>query len=234
MVRASGEVGVWLRYRLRLMAYRVLAVLGGTPPAAERLADWGAGADVVIAADSGADACLAAGLKPLVIGDMDSAASDLSLLQVMQVDEQDSTDTEKLLDWVAVQVLEAVLVVAAANGDRLDHELATLGTLMARQLDASLLLPAGHGYLVREGFSGHWSVPATTRFSVMPMPQATVSIRGAAWPLERAELEWDGFVSVSNRALDDIEVIIHSGCALITIEHFFEPWQHVPTSATSF
>jgi thiamine pyrophosphokinase len=106
-----------------------LLIIGGLGPSPRILKECGAGADIVMAADSGLESAVQAGIEPdLVVGDMDSI-SDARLLEgipeqrkhILPVD-KDETDTEYglrvLRDMGCTEV-----VIAGGGGGRLDHAL---------------------------------------------------------------------------------------------------------------
>src|SRR6476646_3351604 len=110
----------------------VVVVAGGGRLAPSAAAAVPAGARV-IAADSGLDAAQAVGLEvALAVGDFDSASPD-ALARAeragTRIDrhpaEKDETDLELALDAAATLAPERILVLAARGG-RLDHELSGL------------------------------------------------------------------------------------------------------------
>ncbi|MCE1196746.1 thiamine diphosphokinase [bacterium] len=189
---------------------RALIFTGGEGPApsfARRLAD---AADLVIAADSGLVAAMAAGVLPdLAVGDFDSlpdrgalaAMPEGSVLEYPA--DKDDTDTELALrvaaergaDWIAV---------AGGGGGRLDHLLGVF-SLFARR----------SGFAPREWHTGEESAYAiaageTARFAALPGDIVSVfpaglegssgmTSEGLKWPLKG--LVWDrGYFGISNLA----------------------------------
>jgi len=130
-----------------------LVVIGGDPlhPAVPGLLPT---ADVVIAADSGYDHAVAAGLRPhRLIGDLDSISDDgLAGARAAGVEivahpaDKDATDTELALD----AALSAVgpggsITVVSGGGDRFDHLLASLHALAMPRLPRSTPSTPGSG-----------------------------------------------------------------------------------------
>jgi len=101
------------------------------------------GAEMVIAADSGAHWLDSAGVLPdLVIGDMDSI--DSALLERLassgvQVErhpaEKDASDVELALSRAVAGGASEIVILGGLGGERLDHELANLLLLVDRRWD---------------------------------------------------------------------------------------------------
>ena len=111
---------------------KAIVVAGGdaAPEDAARLAD----ADLVIAADSGAEWLDALGIRPdVLVGDMDSI--DPGLLERLRnegvtierhPEDKDASDAELAVVRAVSDGAEDVVMVGALGGGRLDHELANL------------------------------------------------------------------------------------------------------------
>lgn len=91
-------------------------------------------ADVIIAADSGANTALELGIIPsVVLGDMDSIDEQTrttlegkSTQFIVSSSEKDETDTELALDYAIKQAATKITVLGGTAGDRIDHILANL------------------------------------------------------------------------------------------------------------
>ena len=175
----------------------------------------------VIACDRGYESCLRSGIVPdLVIGDFDSYAGRVAEgVPVLRLPaEKDDTDTMSALRYAAAEGFEEVRLYCALGG-RLDHTLSNLQALgwaaehgifaaiespdcrVFALRDAALRLPR------REGFS--LSVFALT-------DRCRVTIRGAKYPLEEAEIGSRFPIGVSNEwAADEAVVTAHEGTLLI-------------------
>jgi len=120
---------------------KAIVVAGGdaAPEDAAQLS----GADLVIAADSGAQWLASCGVVPdLVIGDMDSVAPTLleSLgSQGVEVEvhpaEKEASDAELALARAVADGADEVVILGGLRGERLDHELANLLLLVDRRWD---------------------------------------------------------------------------------------------------
>ena len=109
---------------------RVLLLCNGESPSRGLIRRLSRGTDMFVAADGGANAALAAGVRPdVIIGDMDSIRHStrkrFSGSRIVRVSRQDNTDLEKALDFIASSG-PAEVVIAGAVGGRIDH---TLGNL---------------------------------------------------------------------------------------------------------
>ncbi len=137
---------------------RILIIANGTGRARRHLQSLARSADLVIAADGGAETAARAGVAPdLLVGDMDSVtpatrarlASRGIEIRATSAD-KDQTDTELALEIAAGRGASEVWL-AAALGGRADHALANLLLpLLARRLGVRLRLIDGRteAYLV--------------------------------------------------------------------------------------
>ena len=111
---------------------KAVIVAGGEPHPADRahLAD----ADLLVAADAGAQWLADQGVTPhVLVGDMDSISPDLlAQLEAQGVaierhpTEKDASDVELALERAVAAGAEEVILIGALGGERLDHELANL------------------------------------------------------------------------------------------------------------
>ncbi|SFQ97976.1 thiamine diphosphokinase [Poseidonocella sedimentorum] len=154
----------------------------------------------IVAADGGARHALARGQMPeAVIGDMDSIrAGEISALpadRLHRIDEQDSTDFDKVLRNVETPLFLGLGFLGA----RLDHELAVLNTLVRQphkrgvligERDIALLLPPALRLDLAPG----------TRVSLFPFGPASGTSDGLRWPIGGIGFSPDGRVGTSNIA----------------------------------
>ncbi len=179
----------------------VVIVGGGDLDAAllNRFAKDGA---MIVGADGGADAALAAGVTPdLVIGDLDSL-SDVSAWQqrtrVIRIAEQETTDFEKCLYSVSAPVTLAL----GMTGKRFDHTLAALHAVTRYGGERRIILVDGVD--VALSLSGGFDIdlPADTRVSVYPLERVDFAgSEGLAYPLTGLTLMPGLRTGTSNRAL---------------------------------
>jgi thiamine pyrophosphokinase len=173
-----------------------------------------AGADRVLAADSGARSALACGLTPdLVVGDLDSIdARTLARLRRLRVPlevfptDKDATDSDLALRRAAAWGASAITLVGALGGPRLDHGLANV-LLLARPewaaLRLTLLDNRTEMTLLRGGETWTWATAPREIVSLLPLGEAAggVTTAGLRWPLTDATLPPGSTWGVSNEAV---------------------------------
>ena len=209
-------------------APRVLGVLAGRDLAPGALEAWLAWADRVVAADGGADLCRAAGREPdAVVGDLDSISDATDLTRD---EDQDTSDADKLLAFLACERVEAVTLIGV-EGDRLDHVLATLFSVARSPLHCSIVLRSGSaqvvgpGVILRHGTKG--------RVSLLPLSPSRVTLSGVRWPLRSALLDPMGLVSISNEMVEDLlSLVVEEGLVALFLEtDAFPPAQRAQDSS---
>ncbi|MGA1034421.1 MAG: thiamine diphosphokinase [Ilumatobacteraceae bacterium] len=209
----------------------VLVVIGADPLSSEALVEIPP-ATTIIAADSGTDVALAAGIEPdLVVGDLDSIspagrrwAATHARIEEYPAD-KDSTDTQLALA-AAADLTPDRLDVLSGGGDRLDHVIAVLGALASGELTSIPTIDAviaDHHIRVLHG-------PGRTRLLVRPgSTLSTISLVGTAtgvhlsgtrWDLAGVDLEPLSGRGVSNvTGADSVDVAVTTGVLAI----FHEP-----------
>ena len=172
---------------------------------------------VTVAADSGADAVLAAGGVPhAVIGDMDSvseaAQAHLPGDIMHRVAEQDSTDFEKCLARI-----EAPLVVAMGFlGHRVDHQLAVFTGLARRKRQRCLLLGAQDAVTLCPPEIA-LDVAAGTRVSLWPLAEVRGRSEGLHWPIEGVGFAPWHATGTSNRATGTVRLRLDAPGMLLIV-----------------
>ncbi|MCU0900291.1 MAG: thiamine diphosphokinase [Cypionkella sp.] len=175
-----------------------ITLVGGAPVTGALFRFATQRAPLVVAADGGADRCLALGVRPeMVIGDMDSisaaARAALGPDRLHLIAEQETTDFEKAL--AAVQA-GFVLAVGFA-GARIDHGLAVLGTLARQRRTCILLGPQDAVFHLPQSIVLH--LRRGDRFSLFPMQRVTGTSTGLDWPIDGLEFSPTGRIGTSNR-----------------------------------
>jgi thiamine pyrophosphokinase len=212
---------------------QVVVVIGGgaLQPYARSRADADA---VVIAADSGLDHALAAGVRPsLLVGDLDSisesgrAWTTANALPVQQYPpDKDATDTElALAAALAVPGARRLLVLGGHDDadQRLDH---LLGTLLALghpdfgHLDeVSAVLGGTRIAVAHPGRRVEVPLAAGDTFSLLALHGGAegITLKGAKWELDNASLAPHEARGVSNIANGAVTVECRSGVVTVVV-----------------
>ncbi len=211
-------------------------VVSGSPcaPAPEFLARQACGARVVVAVDSGADACLRAGVPvDVLVGDGDSLSGEaLAYARSCNACElgfpmdKDDTDLGLALSWLGAHAADLGLGsvrVLGALGGRPDHELAALGVLArVPGLPLDILDESCCVHVLSDRSRTLLSLGAEavgrTLSVLAPLGPAVVSESGMRWNLDHATLAPLDDLGVSNVvAQADACVEVHEGCVLVVL-----------------
>lgn len=175
-----------------------VTLIGGAATRAEDLAAALAAAPTVVAADSGADAALAAGLEPtLVVGDMDSIRPETRARlgeRVHEIAEQDSTDFDKVLRSVDAPLLIGVGFLGA----RLDHELAAMASLARSSRRCVLVGP--HDVVFAAPRTVELDTAVGARVSLFPMARVAGRSEGLRWRIDGLDFGPERLIGTSNEA----------------------------------
>ncbi len=206
-----------------------LIVAGAPVTDPQRYMDFLTRATYVIAADSGADLCLALGRVPdLFVGDADSVtAPTLATLQDVGVElrivSPDKSVSDLDLAFAAAQergIPEVTLT--AAWGGRVDHSLAVIGSLFAAaRLGPVLREPSGiEVWVLAAGGRKELVLSGIGRtISVMAGPGgARVSISGTRWELADEQLAPLSSQGLSNVIVEEqARFNVREGSALVIV-----------------
>lgn len=186
-------------------------------------------ADFVVAADAGAEWCVAHGRNPdLAVGDFDSAASGARKRlrsAGVEVIEYPAAKDESDLDLAVTAACARgadFITLMACSGGRLDHMLASLGTLLraGAVLSADLQEPSFAAWPVgeRQGNGIRLDMETGSVFSVFAIGEARdVAISGAAFPLACASLPSLSSLGLSNVAATTTVSVAVGGGQLVVI-----------------
>ncbi|ARE39359.1 Thiamin pyrophosphokinase [Rhodovulum sp. P5] len=178
----------------------------------------------LVAADGGADIALAAGHMPdAVIGDFDSisAAARAAIPKDRQfpVAEQDSTDFEKCLRSVEARLILGVGFL----GDRFDHALAALNTLVRYPHKRTILIGDDDICFVCPR-QLDLDLPAGTRFSLFPMAHVAGQSGGLRWPIDGIAFAPGGRIGTSNEVTGPVRLTMDGpGMAVLLPVEFLTP-----------
>ena len=154
-----------------------------------------------VGVDGGAEAILSAGHVPsLILGDFDSISEHTLALfddRLCHISNQDTTDFEKALTLLNPRAMIAL----GFTGGRLDHTLSVLNVLQRHPNQCVVLVDAHDASFLLTSGQIRLALPPGARISVMPLDEATVTLRGVKWSFEAANMKPGGFDSPSNMAI---------------------------------
>ena len=199
-----------------------LVVTGGPLPANQGPLP---SADLIIAADGGADNAAALGLTvDLVIGDLDSVSS-AAVARAKKVErhpeDKDETDLELALSAAVAAGTGSVTVVGTLGG-RVDHALANLlvaaGDRWAN-LRIDLRIDGAQAWVVRDHVEIVAQVGDVVSLLAVGGRATGVTTTGLAWPLANAEVKPGVGLGLSNRmAAPKAEVVVNDGTLLVIVD----------------
>ena len=207
---------------------KAIVVAGGD--AASEDAGHLVGADLVVAADSGAEWLAACGIRPdMVIGDMDSV--DPGLLERLAAEgatierhqpEKDASDAELAVDRAVSAGADEVVIIGALRGGRLDHELANL--LLLTDPDRGTRLRIVRGGTSARSLSGGEALTLEgvggDLVTLLPIGGEAVGVRtqGLEYPLDGETLRQGRTRGLSNRVRQPPASVSLEGGTLLVIE----------------
>lgn len=203
---------------------KALILAGSDVTVTERLQSLCRDAALVVAADSGVRHARVLGVTPdLIVGDFDSATrEDLepykNVPKEVHPARKDRLDLELALNVARARGATEFLIVGALGG-RLDQTLAALFIASRLHEQYFVTLHSGHleAYPLRSSETLTLTLPEGTTFSVLGLaPVSVLSLAGASYPLDRAELPFGVGLGVSNRATAaPLTATLHEGAALL-------------------
>jgi thiamine pyrophosphokinase len=187
-------------------------------------------AEIVLAADGGARFLTAIGVTPdAVVGDLDSLDPAIAarlegggVAFVRHPVRKDVTDGELAVDEALRRGAGEVLLAGATGA--LDHTLGHLAILRrqaARGVAARLVAPGLSVTVLIAPASVHLAAAAGARVSLVPLGgDATVTLTGLDYPLDRGVLPVDACLGIGNHvAADDAAaIVIHEGIVAALVE----------------
>jgi thiamine pyrophosphokinase len=212
---------------------KAIVVAGGN--AAPQDAALLSGADLVIAADSGAHWLDDSGVPPdLVIGDMDSidpALLDRLAARGTEVEwhraDKEASDLELAMSRAAAAGADEVVILGALRGERLDHELANLLLLVDGEWDGiDLRVVRGDTTVspLRGGSRRELTGAVGDLVTLLPIGDATgVRTDGLRYPLVGETLEAGRSRGLSNAVEHAPASVSLEGGTLLIIETRKEP-----------
>ncbi|MFC3615510.1 thiamine diphosphokinase [Lutimaribacter marinistellae] len=194
-----------------------VTLVGGGELAHDDLALALSHAATLVAADSGAQAALAAGHVPhAVIGDFDSLSADaraqIPQARLHEISEQDSTDFDKVLRHVAAPLCLGVGFLGA----RLDHQLAVMNTLV-RRAERPCVLIGAHEVVFHAPPEIALDLGPEDVVSLFPLARVTGRSEGLEWPIEGLVMEPHGRIGTSNRARGPLRLEVDAPGLLVMV-----------------
>ena len=192
-----------------------VTLVGGGPVPRGDLALALALAPILVAADGGADAVLAASAVPIaVVGDMDSLSEDAARAfadRLHPISEQETTDFDKAL----TRIDAPVVIALGFTGGRLDHELAALHSLVLRADRACILLgPATLAFHAPPDVT--LALDPGTLVSLFPFAPVRIASQGLLWPTDHLAFEPATRIGTSNEARGEVR-LRPSGTGMLVI-----------------
>jgi thiamine pyrophosphokinase len=205
-------------------ALAVFAVLlGGRLVVTPRLVAQLAGVRV-IAADGGMAHAGPLGLDPeLWIGDFDSVTPELEARHAHVPRERFNpakaqSDGELAVNKALALGASAIVLAGALGGPRADHQmmLLTQAAMLAERGVPVLLTSGDEEAVVVTSGEMRAALPAGTLFSVVPFTDLSgLTITGARWPLDDADVPFGSTLTLSNEAEGDVTIQVRSGRAVL-------------------
>ncbi len=177
----------------------------------------------IIAADSGYDYCLKAGVKPdIIIGDFDSVNNSLdeSAEIITLPPKKDCTDFEFCLEYCHKKGISKVMVFGASGG-RPGHSFAAVFAALkffVKGLDVILITERNKMFFIKDNCILKKSEGYVSIFALRE--PAIISLEGFEYPLNDFLLQNCDPLGVSNKIVDDYgEIKVSLGVALVIIEN---------------
>ncbi len=184
------------------MSKSALLICNGEPPSATLARKLASKADLVIAADGGANAARRLGIRPhVIIGDLDSITLAtrrfFSSSNILQVKRQDNTDLEKALDYLLTQKIKDVTIIGA-TGRRIDFTLGNLSVIWNYTSSMSLTFVGDDWKAMPVQFRKKFTAKVGTTVSLIPFGSCGgITLKGLRYPLTNATMKV-GEIGVSN------------------------------------
>lgn len=178
--------------------------------------------DWVVACDAGYRNCQALQVQPnVVVGDFDSAPQPEWGQVIALSAEKDDTDTHYAARMALQKGCDAVLMLGALGGWRLDHTLANLATALYLEEQGAAVLLADEHTEVRILLAGQclelnredWAY--FSLFSIKGKAEG-ITLHGAYYPLDDAALDADMPLGVSNAfAAETVQISLKKGSLVV-------------------
>lgn len=203
------------------MPKRGLIIANGTLPSPRVIRILAAKADLIVCADGGANGARKLGIRPdVILGDFDSISRStrqyFRTVPLVFIEDQNSTDMEKAIDFCIKRRIKSVDVVGATGG-RIDHTTGNLGCFKKFGKKIDLRFIDVIGVLTRIDRVVRLSTTIGEKLSLIPLERCSgVSTRHLKYPLRKAVLELGVREGISNEATaSTVEVSVKRGTLLL-------------------
>jgi len=209
-----------LRKRRLLPTIRARVGANGLPPSDALMYELAASAELVVAADGGADKAIASGLRvDAVVGDFDSASAgarrDLGDARLHPDRDPNRTDLEKAIDYCLARGIDAVDIVAGGGG-RADHALANLSVLPLYRGRAHIRLIDDLFEIVLVEGQATVDAPPGTVVSLVAIGRCEgVTTSGLRWDLDGYTLRFSPYGVHNEVAVPPATIQVRSGDLLL-------------------
>lgn len=175
----------------------------------------------LIAADGAALQLRRLGLTPsVIVGDMDTLRAsgrqqDFRDVPQVAIEDQDTTDYEKCLDYCLAGGLTTVLV-CGVHGGEMEHSLNNWSITIRYAERLSLCLYDRSRYGLPLSVSAELPALPGDTISLIPQPQVRLTTDGLHWPLRNEELALGRREGARNRATANVvRLHVHEGSLLV-------------------
>ena len=211
------------------MGKTALLVLAGETPSEELLLWRLDEADLSIAVDGGFLTFVHANLLPdVLIGDLDSTPGSGNLctkypkLKVVKLEDQDTTDFQKALSWIAANSDTTQLIILGGLGKRTDHLITNL--LIAAAVDEKIEVTFDDDREWIKRITPTCPLRISGRrgdtLSILPIqPSSGVITKGLKWDLNNQSIGNDKIIGQSNLCeSDEVEIKCDAGSIFVFLE----------------
>ncbi|MDR0614913.1 MAG: thiamine diphosphokinase [Lactobacillales bacterium] len=172
----------------------------------------------IIAVDGGANRLLSIGVQPdLVMGDLDSVNPSLrATLNTICLPNQYYCNFSKAMARLKTMKLMPSIITGITGG-AIDHILQNINIFLSTGSNFYTSAPPMVGYILEKSIT-HFSLPKSTKISLLGIPRAQITTKGLKWELSLDELSLPGKNSCFNRSLSgEMSIEVHGGVCLVKI-----------------
>lgn len=184
---------------------KALIIANGTLPTRQHIRGLISSVDMIICADGGANAARKMHVTPdVILGDMDSISPTtrkfFRSVPFLTIDDQNSTDMEKALQFCVQRGITTVDVLGAI-GERVDHTTANLGCFrrFGEKIDLKIIDSVGEVSLIRK--ETRLKTAVGEKISLIPLERCEgVTTKNLKYALHDDRLELGVREGISNEA----------------------------------